>query len=258
MMRLTTIGTGTAAPTPTRVCAGHLVEMGSVRLLLDCGSGVVHRMAGLGIEWGAISHVALTHFDNDHISDLATLFVAWRWGQTPPRTAPVEVIGPPGLRGLLERMSTVLWDKLLDPGYPVSIRELADGETADLGDGVSLAARRVPHTPESVAYSVNRAAHRIVYTGDTGFDATFGDWAAGCDVLLCECSLPATLGIPMHLTPEQAADIAATARPGLLVLTHLYPPVEREDLRAIVGARFTGEMVVATDGWFVDFDDRIA
>ena len=87
-MRLTTIGTGTAAPSAARVNAGHLVEAGDVRLLLDCGSGVAHRMEGLGLDWRGITHVALTHFHADHTSDLATLFVAWRWGQLPPRSAP--------------------------------------------------------------------------------------------------------------------------------------------------------------------------
>ena len=47
-MRLTTIGTGTAAPTPGRVQSGHFVDAGAVRLLLDCGSGVAGRMADLG------------------------------------------------------------------------------------------------------------------------------------------------------------------------------------------------------------------
>ena len=51
-MRLTTVGTGTAAPVRDRVQAGHLVENGDVRLLLDCGSGVAFRLATLGIDWG--------------------------------------------------------------------------------------------------------------------------------------------------------------------------------------------------------------
>jgi ribonuclease BN (tRNA processing enzyme) len=100
-----------------------------------------------------------------------------------------------------------------------------------------------------VAYSVTHGRRRIVYTGDTAPDASLGAWAAGCDVLLCECSLPAELAVPTHLTPEQAGDLAAVAGPGLLVLTHFYPPVDRVDVPAIVGARWTGPVVLAHDGW---------
>ena len=248
-MRLTTVGTGTAAPHPARVQAGHLVEAGPVRLLLDCGSGVVHRLAALGLDWTAITHVAVTHFHADHTSDLASLVVAWRYGQLPPRAAPVTVVGPPGLADLWARLAAALWDGLPAPGFPVHLVELAAGDALDLGDGVSLASRAVPHTPESVAYSVTHGRRRIVYTGDTAPDASLGAWAAGCDVLLCECSLPAELAVPAHLTPEQAGDLAAVAGPGLLVLTHFYPPVERVDVPAIVGARWTGPVVLAHDGW---------
>lgn len=252
-MRLTTVGTGAAAPDARRVNAGHLVEAGAVRLLLDCGSAVVHRMASLGAEWQAITHVAITHFDADHVSDLATLFVAWRWGQLPARTAPVTVLGPPGTGALMERIAGALWDKLLAPGYPVEVRELSPGESVDLG-GVRLACLKVPHTAESVAYSVEHGGRRIVYTGDTAPDAALGAWAHGCDVLLAECSLPAEMAVPSHLTPEQVGALAAAARPGLLVLTHFYPPVERVDVRSIVARHFDGPVVLAHDGWQLDLD----
>ena len=68
-MRLTTLGTGTASPS-TRVNAGHLVEAGAVTLLMDCGSGVAHRMGAIGANWLGITHLAITHFHPDHTLDL--------------------------------------------------------------------------------------------------------------------------------------------------------------------------------------------
>ena len=257
-MRLTTVGTGTAAPSAARVNAGALVEAGGVRLLLDCGSGVVHRMAALGVDWGGITHVALTHFHADHVSDLPTLVVAWRYGQLPPRSRPVTIVGPPGTRALLERLAAALWTSLLAPGYAVEVRELEPGAATELGDGVTLSCRKVPHTDESVAYSVEHAGRRIVYTGDTAPDPELGAWAARCDLLLAECSLPAEMAVPGHLTPETAGELAAAARPRLLALTHFYPPVERVDVRAIVGARFDGPVVLAHDGWTTTIDDAPA
>lgn len=253
-MRLTTIGTGTAAPSAARVNAGHLVEAGSVRLLLDCGSGVVHRMAALGLDWGAITHVALTHFHADHVSDLATLAVAWRYGQLPPRAAPATIVGPPGTRALLERHAAALWDALLAPGFPLAVHELAPGARLALADDVWLEARKVPHTEESVAYSVEHGGARLVYTGDTAPDATLGPWAAGCDLLLAECSLPAAFAVPGHLTPESVGELAAAASPRRLALTHFYPPVERVDIAAIVAERYAGPVVLAHDGWTTDID----
>ena len=251
-MRLTTVGTGTAAPHAFRVCAGHLVQAGPVRLLLDCGSGVVHRMEALGLPWQTITHLALTHFDNDHIADVGTLMVAWRYGQLPPRSEPVTVLGPVGTRALLERMAGVAWDKLLAPGYPVEVRELAPGDEVALADGVTLAAVKVPHTAESLAFAVRAKDRRLVYTGDTAYDEALADWAHGCDLLLAECSLPEAMAIPSHLTPQQVGRLAARAAARRLALTHFYPPVERVDILAGVAEQYAGPVTLAVDGWTTD------
>ena len=254
-MRLTTIGTGTASPSAERVNAGHLVEAGTVRLLLDCGSGVAHRMSALGIDWMGITHVALTHFHADHVLDLPTLLVAWRYGALPPRSAPLELLGPAGTAALVERFAALFGDPIAHPEFPFAVRELAPATPHELAGGITLEARPVPHTAESVAYCVRSGARRVVYTGDTGPDETLGAWARGCDVLLAECSLPEELAVPTHLTPAGCAALADAARPGLLALTHFFPPVEQVDVRAVVGTRYPGPVVLATDGWHIDIED---
>jgi ribonuclease BN (tRNA processing enzyme) len=255
-MRLTTVGTGTAAPTRGRAQSGHLVEAGPVRLLMDCGSGVASRMADLGVPWQEITHLALTHFHADHVIDLPTLLYAWRYGDLPPRSRPLDIVGPLGTVRLLSRFAGVFGEGLLTLGFPISVRELADGDETMLGDDVRLRCRKVPHTEESMAYSVEHRGRRIVYTGDTGPDPTLGEWARGCDVLLAECSLPDSMAWAMHLTPRQCGALGAAARPGVLALTHFYPPVEAVDIRAEVSEQFDGSVVLVTDGWSLDLEER--
>lgn len=247
-MRLITLGTGTVALTPARVCAGHVVLAGEVMLLMDCGSGTTHRLAQHVPRWREITHVAFTHFHADHIGDFATLVFGWKYGSIPGRSQPLTVVGPQGITDLLGRLAGAFGDWLRDPGFPMTIVEIAPGASVDLGDGVTLAATKVPHTPESVAYSVTRGGRRVVYTGDTGYDPMLAEWARGTDVLLCECSLPDEMGIPEHLTPAQCGALAAAALPKHLVLTHFYPPVERTDVRAEVTAHYAGPVTIADDG----------
>jgi ribonuclease BN (tRNA processing enzyme) len=232
-----------------------LWEADDVRLLLDCGSGITRRLVELGLPWPAISHVALTHFHIDHHGDLPTLVFAWKYGQLPPRSEPLGVVGPAGTGALIERLAAAYGDWLRAPGFPVTIREVSPGETIELSRTVRLSAFKVPHTAESVAYSIERGTRRVVYTGDTGPDDALADWARDCDVLVCECSLPGTMAIKEHLTPEQCAALAARAQPRHLVLTHFYPPVERVDIRAVVATQFPGPVTLARDGWHIDFPD---
>jgi ribonuclease BN (tRNA processing enzyme) len=254
--RLTTLGTGTIALDGDRSCAGYLYEADGVRLLLDCGSGVTRRLAELGMAWPAITHVALTHFHIDHHGDLPTLVFAWKYGILPARTAPLEILGPAGTRDLLARLAAGYGDWLLAPGFPLTIREVAPGDPLGIAPHVTLTAHKVPHTAESVAYSIERHGRRIVYTGDTGLDEELAQWAFGCDVLLCECSLPDAMAIAEHLTPAQCGMLAARAQPTHLVLTHFYPPVERVDIRAAVAASYAGHVTLARDGWHFEFEDE--
>ena len=253
-IRFTTLGTGTVALSGERSCAGYLYQADDVILLLDCGSGITRRLAELDEPWHLITHVALTHFHIDHHGDLPTLVFAWKYGQLPPRSAPLQVIGPAGTNALLDRLAAAYGDWLRTPGFPIGVREIAPGEAIELSPSVRLSAVKVPHTPESVAYSIERGGRRIVYTGDTGPDDALGDWARGCDLLVCECSLPSSMAIKEHLTPEQCAALADRAQPGHVVLTHFYPPVEQVDILAAMRARYDGHVTLANDGWEIEID----
>jgi ribonuclease BN (tRNA processing enzyme) len=133
-------------------------------------------------------------------------------------------------------------------GFPLIITEIADGESLTLADGVILRALKVPHTMESVAYSMEYAGRRITYSGDCAYDERFGAWAKGSDLLLLECSLPPEFGVKSHLTPAECSAIAAIAQPSHLVLTHFYPPVERTDIVGVIRTTFAGPVTLASDG----------
>ncbi|MDH3496538.1 MAG: ribonuclease Z [Gemmatimonadota bacterium] len=245
---LRVLGSGTVAPSAARTAPAHWVETGSVRLLLDCGAGTLHRAAAFAVPWQTVTHIALTHFHADHWGELPHYLFALRWGIEPPRAAPLSVIGPAGLRDRLGHLAKGFGDWVLDPGYPVDVREIAPSAPVALADGVALESCATPHTDESLAYAVRAGDHRLVYTGDTGPSAALARWAAGCDLLLAECSLPRDRAIDVHLTPSQAGELAREAKAKCLVLTHFYPPVETVDPARLAAAVFAGPVAAARDG----------
>jgi ribonuclease BN (tRNA processing enzyme) len=221
---------------------------------MDCGAGTTRRLSELSIPWQQITHVVLSHFHIDHHADLPTTIFAWKYGQLPPRSEPLTIIGPLGTKDLLARLAHAYGDWVTAPGYPIEVIEIVPGSAVTVG-GARLECLKVPHTAESVAYSIMEGAHRVVYSGDTGFSPEFAGWARGCDALLLECSLPQAMAIREHLTPEQCGELARLAEPGLLVLTHLYPPVEQVDIKGLVAATFGGPVVIARDGWSLAFEE---
>ena len=248
-MNLTVIGCGMAVPDAERVCSGYHLATHGVALLFDCGPGVVHRMATLGVAWQEITHLCITHFHNDHTGDVAALFFAWKWGMLPARSAPLTVIGPRGMQRKLAQLAAAFGDHVSATPFPLHVDEMEPGERRLLGDVVQVGATKTPHTAESLAYRVDAPGASFGYTGDTADSADVGAFMQGVHTLVMECSLPDDMPNPVHLTPTTAARMANLAQPKRLVLTHAYPQLARDTLPEVMRTvGWQGATLIARDG----------
>ena len=255
-MHLTVVGCGTVVPESDRACSSYFVECGETRALLDCGSGAVQAMARLEVPWERLSHLFLTHFHSDHVGALPGLFFAFRHGIHPARSsAPLEVWGPVGTRALFHGLASALGDFVLDPGFPMSIREMIPGAEVVAGD-MKVTCRPVPHTAESVALRLesNSGKRAFVYTGDTGPDESLADFCQDVDLLLGECSLPDDRVGDNHLSPSRLARLACRAGARRLVATHIYPQFRHAaDVAALISAAgYGGPIELAREGLTID------
>jgi len=249
-VKVTIVGSGTLLPDDLHRSAGHFVDWSGGGLLLDCGSGVVHGLARDGLDWRAISHVAISHFHTDHMGDLPALLWAWRHGISADDARPKTLLGPVGLRRLMNNLATTYGEFILNPGSGLRVVELGRGvRWSDPGPGLVIRTCGVPHTPEALAFRVVTDEGEVGYTGDTGPHPPLGDFFRGVDILIAECAVPDSAPMDVHLAPSDVARLAQAATPGHLVLTHLYPGVPRPELPGIVRAGgFQGRVTVARDG----------
>ena len=246
---LTILGAGTLMPSAERTSAAHHLRVGADSLLLDCGAGAVHGFARHGVEWRDLRHLAITHFHNDHIGDLAALLFALKHGVGEARAESLTMLGPRGFPALLERIAAALGAHVLGPGFPVDVVEMDPATPYDATGGTfQMTCLRTPHTDESLAYRVEGAWGSLGYTGDTGPSDEVAGFLAGCDVLIAECTLPDDLASETHLTPRSLAVLAARARPTLLVVSHVTPYHTPEAAVRGIRARYDGRVVAAVDG----------
>ncbi len=247
-MQITVVGTGTVVPRLERRQSCVVVETGEEMLVFDLGSGAVRGMLSAGLDPFAVDRLFFTHFHPDHTSDIVPLMFSIKYGASEQRERPLHITGPePFVR--FWGSATAAWGEWMIGDYPTHLSELPHECPAPLDlPGCRLSWAPAQHRPESIAYRLDSETGAFVYTGDTEYSEAVVELARGADTLLIECSFPDDAQVPGHLTPGGVARMASEAGVDKAVLTHLYPSVERLDLRAEIGRGYDGKVVVAQDG----------
>jgi ribonuclease BN (tRNA processing enzyme) len=254
-MRLTFLGTGSAMPTGERFQTGLLLESGEDRLLVDCGSGVLHGLARTSVGYEGVDTVLLSHHHLDHVSDLLVLLkTRWLAGETT-----LTVAGPPGTEDLLDGLLDV--HEYVKDRLALTVREIAPGEsTAFSLAGFDVAAMETRHSMQCLAYRFRPAVGAdsdagtptLTFSADTEAVTDLIEFADGSAVLVHDCSFPDDVDVDNHPTPSQLGRTlaAADAEVGRVYLTHLYPHTDgrHEEMLDSLGEHWDGDVRFARDG----------
>ncbi len=242
-MRLTVLGSAASFAGPGQACAGHLLEAGGARVLLDCGNGVLANL-GRVADPLSLDAVFVSHDHPDHFLDLYSLQALLRYAPAGP-AAPLPLFVP---EGLFERMACVLSERgAAELAAAFVPHVLAHGEPHSLA-GLTITPRTVDHTAHSFALVAACGDGTLCYTSDTAPGPTALRAAAGCDLLLAEATLPQPYaGRAPHLTARQAGELARDAGAGALVLTHVWATNDRAEALAEARAVFGGPVSIATE-----------
>jgi ribonuclease BN (tRNA processing enzyme) len=223
-MRVTVIGCAGSFPGPDSPASCYLLEAEGFHLVIDMGNGalgVLQRYA----ELFGVDAICLSHLHADHCVDLGAYWVARQFAPDGARP-PIPVYGP---RGTAVRVKPELGPGgHPDDGHPGPPRfDFHDLAPSSFGIGpFRVTAEHMNHPVETF-----RLAQDV-------------------DLLLCEASFLDGQDNPpdLHLTARQAAQHAARAGAGQLVLTHLVPWNDREQSQDQASQAFPGPVALATSG----------
>jgi ribonuclease Z len=147
MLDVALVGTGGMLPLPGRWLSSVLIRYGPHLVLFDCGEGTQVSLRSLG--WGIkdIDLILISHVHGDHITGLPGLLLSQGNSE---RSAPVEIVGPPGLVGVVQGLRVVA------PYLPFEVRcrELQPGDCVTLADLRITCAEARHHVP-CLAYRVD-------------------------------------------------------------------------------------------------------
>ena len=218
-MQLTILGSSAAYPPPGGACSGYLVEEEGVKLLVDCGTGVLSNLQRV-VALKDVTHILISHLHADHFLDL----IPYRYALSrPPHETlhPRLCLPPGGEEGLLRAVSAfntsptffsdLFWVEEYDTAAPLKVGDL------------SIEFAPVKHYIASYAMAIS-GSKRMVYSADSGLCDELAGLAQGANLFLCEASRceadDADWG---HLWAGEAGALSRRAKVKRLILTHFWP-----------------------------------
>jgi ribonuclease Z len=130
MFDLTFLGTSASVPSAERNHAGLLVEVGSNRILVDCGEGTQRQLLRSGAGFRRLDRLLLTHGHFDHVLGIPGLLSTLRLHQSSESLA---IHGGLGTLEVVARMLAGFWGEGRAP-VPLELMRLAEGQVVDVGD----------------------------------------------------------------------------------------------------------------------------
>jgi ribonuclease BN (tRNA processing enzyme) len=247
-MRLTILGCSGSFAGPGSAASCYLVEAAEARgrtwrILLDLGSGALGALQQYA-DADAVDAVFLSHMHPDHCLDLCGYYVMRKYhpgGALPP----IPVWGPAGVAARMTR------------AYDLANEDDMSGEFDfhEYDGAVDVGPFRVEPIPVAhpvPAYGVRVTAggHSLAYTGDTGPCDALDRLALGVDLVLAEASFREDAANPpdVHLTGRQAGEVAARNGVRRLVITHVPPWYDVDEMVAQARLVHSGEVSAAVPG----------
>lgn len=147
MLDICLLGTGGMLPLPNRFLTAMLARHNGRKLLIDCGEGTQVTMKMLGWGYKTLDVICFTHYHGDHVTGLPGLLLTI--GNT-GRTEPITIVGPPGLKNIVEGLLVVARDL----SFEIILKELPHkAQSLTIGE-FEISVVPVDHRVPCFAYSI--------------------------------------------------------------------------------------------------------
>jgi ribonuclease BN (tRNA processing enzyme) len=215
-MKLTILGNNGPFPGPGGACSGYLLEDREVKILIDCGNGVLSNLQKyIGLE--ELDAIILTHLHSDHMSDMMVLRYAVQIKMNRGSfKKPIRVYAPDEPAEEFQRLN-------LNNIY--NLAAITNETVLNIGS-LRLTFCDMVHPVKCYAISVENASERFVFSGDTAWTENIISFGKNADLLMLDAGLltkdKTSDNVP-HLTARECGIVGKRAQAKRLMLTHFWP-----------------------------------
>jgi ribonuclease BN (tRNA processing enzyme) len=182
------VGSGDAFGSGGRFQTCIAVRSSDDLFLVDCGASSLIAMRQQRIEPRDVTKILITHLHGDHFGGLPFFLLDAQL--VSKRTAPLTLVGPPGLEERLMQAMEILFagSSKVEPNFEVRFVELKPRTPTGV-DGIEVTAFPAAHFSGAPSYSLRVEVEQkvFVYSGDTQWTDTLIEASDRADLFVCEC-----------------------------------------------------------------------
>jgi ribonuclease BN (tRNA processing enzyme) len=238
-MQVRFVGCGDAFGSGGRWQTCIMVRAAGQVMLVDCGATSLTALRAQDLDPQAVDTVAVTHLHGDHFGGLPFLSLD---GQFRRRTAPLRIVGPPGIAARLTSAMEALFpgSTAVSRRFDVEVTEVPPGGSTQSG-ALRIRAWEVVHASGAppLALRIEDGRSSFAYSGDTEWTPALLAAAEGASLFAAEAytfERPVRYHLDYRTLAAHGAEIGAART----VLTHLSPDM--------LGRQADTEYPVASDG----------
>jgi ribonuclease BN (tRNA processing enzyme) len=239
-MKITILGNCGPYPRAGGACSGYLLEDEGFKILIDCGNGVLSRLLEKIGSLNEIDAIILSHLHSDHMSDIMVMRYAIGINQGKGKiNKSIPLYAPNDPLDVYQKMQFK---------NAFILNELNKGSILTFGD-MKITFELMSHPVRTYAVIVEKNGKKFVYTSDTRYCNGLRSISREADLLLCECNLldkDLTKDV-YHLSARQVGELATSTGVKKLLLTHIWPEYDLEEVVNEVKRSFLGDVEIAME-----------
>jgi ribonuclease BN (tRNA processing enzyme) len=247
MSEIVFVGTSDAFGAGGRRQSAILLRAARGGVLIDCGTTTSTGLNDLGIDRNEIDAIVISHFHGDHYGGIPILLLAALYEDA--RKNPLRIVGPVGIEQNVRSIAAAMCYAIEDRewSFAIDFQEFHPGQRLEIGP-VSVDAFETLHQPHTCPHGlvIDTGAHRVAYSGDTGWFDDLPNHVAGSDLFICECTYLHS-DFNYHINHDELVGHKDELEVGRVMLTHLGAEMREK----VAQAAFDSAFETADDGLVV-------
>lgn len=222
-MKLKILGSVSPYPNNNSSCPGYLIENKNIKILIDCGNGILKNLK-LPKDLKNLT-VIISHLHKDHYGDLLSLsYASYVYHNLGILKEKIKVYIPNDIK-----LNDYKYLKNFTTENYLEFIPYDENKIININD-IIISFKQTKHSIKTFATKIEKDNTKIVYSADTGYDKTLINFFKNSDILICESSFLEGQKKENynHLTAKEAATLAKLSNTKKLILTHFWPEIKKK------------------------------